>query len=79
MDEREQIIKAAFDAVFTEGGYQYSDDNKSNAYGWFRDGWIVMEAHTRTPGVTPDAEAPIGSPEWELAMDLIPPKKENTQ
>jgi hypothetical protein len=71
---QEQVIRAAFEQRFNDGGYQYSQDNKDNAYGWFRTGWIIMEAHGRSPGVVADADAPTGSPEWDLAMDLYPPK-----
>jgi hypothetical protein len=44
-----QTIKEAFETVYRNGCYQYSDDNKANAYGWFLLGWRVKE-------VTPPAE-----------------------
>lgn len=66
----EQACRAAFEHHFKEGGYQYSDDNKQNAYGWFRTGWILMQAHP----LLPDSNAPTGSPEWDLAMTLHAPR-----
>lgn len=67
MNINEQAIVEAFEQYFTEGGYQYSDDNKANAFAWFRTGWILMQAHP----IVPDPDMPIGSPQWDLAMDLI--------
>lgn len=44
MNINEQAIKDAFDQLYASGRYQYSDDNKANAYSWFRDGWLAMAA-----------------------------------
>jgi hypothetical protein len=44
--EDEAVVRAAFEAYFKRGGYQYSQDNKDNAYAWFRAGWRAMADHT---------------------------------
>lgn len=44
--EAESEIRAAFEAYFKRGGYQYSQDNKDNAYAWFKAGWTAMADYT---------------------------------
>jgi hypothetical protein len=44
--DAEAEVRAAFETMFTKGRYQYSQDNKDNAYAWFKAGWRAMADYT---------------------------------
>lgn len=40
------VIKEAFEQMFSAGQYQYSQENKQNAYGWFKAGYQASTLRT---------------------------------